>query len=76
MDPGEMLKILMEENNIKSKDLVTILDVSKGMVSSILNYRRGLSKDNIHKFSRYFKVSQEAFKRPYKLIGEQDLKTV
>ncbi len=76
MDPVEMLKILMKENNIKSKDLVEILGVSKGMVSSILNYRRGFSKENIRTLSRYFKISQEAFNRPYKLIGEKNLTTV
>jgi HTH-type transcriptional regulator/antitoxin HigA len=75
-DPVEMLKSLMEENNIKSKDLVKILGVSKGMVSSTLNYRRGLSKDNIRTLSRHFKISQEAFNRPYKLIGEKHLTTV
>ena len=58
----------MEERPLKSKDLVVILDVSKGYVSDILNYKKGLSKDVIRKLAEHFKVSQEAFNRPYKLV--------
>ncbi len=69
-DPIELLKALMEEHNLKAKDLVGILNLSKGTVSKILNYHKGLSKDTIRKLSYYFKLSQEAFNRPYKLINE------
>ncbi len=69
-DPVELLKSLMSENNLKAKDLVDILDLSKGTVSKILNYHKGLSKDTIRKLSDFFKVSQEAFNRPYKLKNE------
>ena len=69
-DPVELLKVLMEEHGLKAKDLVDILELSKGTVSKILNYHKGLSKDTIRKLSDYFKLSQEAFNRPYKLIHE------
>ncbi|WP_026473358.1 helix-turn-helix domain-containing protein [Alkaliflexus imshenetskii] len=69
-DPIELLKTLMEEHDLKAKDLVNILDLSKGTVSKILNYHKGLSKDTIRRLSDYFKLSQEAFNRPYKLIHE------
>ncbi len=69
-DPIELLKALMEERDLKSKDLVDILDLSKGTVSKILNYHKGLSKDTIRKLSDYFKLSQEAFNRPYRLVHE------
>ena len=69
-DPIELLNALMEEHDLKAKDLVDILDLSKGTVSKILNYHKGLSKDTIRKLSDYFKLSQEAFNRPYKLIHE------
>jgi HTH-type transcriptional regulator/antitoxin HigA len=69
-DPIELLKALMKENNLISKDLMKILNVSKGLISSVLNYRRGLSKENIRLLSEYFKISQEAFNRPYKLDSE------
>jgi HTH-type transcriptional regulator/antitoxin HigA len=70
LNPVELIKALMEENNLKSKDLIEILDLSKGTISKILNYHKGLSKDTIRKLSHYFKVSQEAFNRPYKLVNE------
>jgi HTH-type transcriptional regulator/antitoxin HigA len=70
LNPVELIKALMEENNLKSKDLIEILDLSKGTISKILNYHKGLSKDTIRKLSNYFKVSQEAFNRPYKLVNE------
>ena len=69
-DPIELLKGLMEEHHLKAKDLVEILDLSKGTISKILNYQKGLSKDTIRRLSEYFKLSQEAFNRPYKLINQ------
>jgi len=68
-DPIELLRRLMEDHNLKAKDLVDILDLSKGTVSKILNYHKGLSKETIRRLSDYFKLSQEAFNRPYKLIN-------
>lgn len=70
LNPIELLKALMHENNLKSKDLVEILGISKGTVSKILNYHKGLSKETIRKLAEYFKVSQESFNRPYKLVNE------
>ena len=69
VDPIHLLNSLMEEHNMKAKDLVHLLTVSKGYVSDILHYKKGLSKEVIRKLSDYFKVSQEAFNRPYKLKG-------
>ena len=73
LSPVELIKTLMGSNNLKSKDLVEILGLSKGTVSKILNYQKGLSKETIRKLSNYFKVSQEAFNRPYKLINEVNM---
>jgi HTH-type transcriptional regulator/antitoxin HigA len=70
LNPVELIKALMEENDLKPKDLIDILDLTKGTISKILNYHKGLSKETIRKLSDYFKVSQEAFNRPYKLINE------
>jgi len=66
-NPIELLKSLMSEHKLKSKDLVEILGVSKGLVSDILNYKKGLSKEIIRTLSSYFSVNQEAFNRSYKL---------
>lgn len=66
-DPITLLTALMEERGLKAKNLVEILGVSKGLISDILNYKKGLSKEIIRALSGYFKVSQDAFNRPYKL---------
>lgn len=68
LDPVQLLHSLMDEHNMKAKDLVELLDISKGYVSDILNYKKGLSKDVIRKLADRFKISQEAFNRPYKLV--------
>ena len=68
VDPVNLLHSFMTEHNLKAKDLVELLEVSKGYVSDILNYKKGLSKDVIRKLAEHFKVSQEAFNRPYKLV--------
>ena len=68
VDPIQFLQSLMNEHNLKAKNLVETLDISKGYVSDILNYKKGLSKDVIRKLAHHFKVSQEAFNRPYKLV--------
>ena len=67
VDPIRLLHSFMNDHNLKAKDLVQILDISKGYVSDILNYKKGLSKDVIRKLAERFKVNQEAFNRPYKL---------
>jgi HTH-type transcriptional regulator / antitoxin HigA len=68
LDPIQLLHSFITEHNLKAKDLVDILEISKGYVSDILNYKKGLSKEVIRKLADYFKVSQEAFNRPYKLV--------
>ncbi|MGV3508240.1 MAG: helix-turn-helix domain-containing protein [Sphingobacteriaceae bacterium] len=67
-DPITMLRSFMEDHHMKPQDLTTILGISKGYVSDILNYKKGLSKEVIRKLAEYFKVRQEAFNRPYKLV--------
>jgi HTH-type transcriptional regulator/antitoxin HigA len=68
LDPIQLLHSFIKDHNLKAKDLVNILGISKGYVSDILNYKKGLSKEVIRKLAGYFKVSQEAFNRSYKLI--------
>lgn len=71
LNPVQLIQSLMEEHQLKAKDLVEILGISKGYVSDILNYKKGLSKDVIRKMAFHFKVSQEAFNRPYSLKLDQ-----
>jgi len=68
LNPVELLKKLMAENNLRAKDIAGILNLSKGTVSKILNYQKGLSKETIRKLAVHFKLNQEAFNRPYKLV--------
>lgn len=67
VDPIQLIHSLMIEHQLKHKDLVGILGVSKGLVSDILNYKKGLSKEIIRTLSKYFSLSQETFNRPYQL---------
>lgn len=67
LDPVALLRALMNERGLKAGDLARILQVSKGLVSDILNYKKGISKDVIRELSVYFKVSHETFNRPYQL---------
>jgi len=66
-EPIALLKSLMKDNKMKAGDLATLLDVSKGLVSDILNYKKGFSKEIIRKLSVRFKLNQQAFNRPYEL---------
>lgn len=77
LDPVELLKYILEENNMKAKGLAEILGLTKGTVSKILNYQKGFSKATIRKLACHFKMQQEAFNRPYPLEGQlsKDLKS-
>ncbi|MCX6307533.1 MAG: hypothetical protein NTY32_01450 [Bacteroidia bacterium] len=70
LDPVQLLKALLNEHQLKAKDLVEILGITKGTISKILSYQKGFSKEVIRALSMYFKVSQEAFNRPYKLLTD------
>ena len=66
-EPIVLLKSLMKDHKMKAVDLANLLDVSEGLVSDILNYKKGLSKETIRILSEKFKLNQEAFNRPYEL---------
>lgn len=74
-DPIALLRSFMADRGLKSQHLVEVLGVSKGYVSDILNYKKGLSKEVIRKLADYFKVRQEAFNRHYKLMPSTDTYT-
>jgi len=71
LNPIELIKALMTENQLRARDLVEILGLSKGTVSKILNYQKGLSKGTIRTLSQHFKVSQEAFNKSYELVSRE-----
>jgi HTH-type transcriptional regulator / antitoxin HigA len=72
VDPVTLLRSFMEEQQLKATDLVELLRVSKGYVSEILNYKKGMSKEVIRKLAERFKVSHEAFNRAYDLKTAND----
>ena len=69
LDPDQLLKSLMNDRNMKPVSLAELLGVSKGLVSDILNYKKGLSKEIIRKLADTFKLSHEAFNRRYDLVA-------
>jgi len=68
-DPIALLRSFMQDHHLKPQHMTGILGISKGYVSDILNYKKGLSKEVIRKLADCFKVRQEAFNRPYKLVS-------
>jgi HTH-type transcriptional regulator/antitoxin HigA len=69
-DPIELLKSLMTDHKMKSVELARLLKVSAGLVSDMLSYKKGLSKETIRILAEKFKLNQEAFNRQYKLKSE------
>ncbi len=62
LDPIEVIKLKMEENGMKAKDLEPLLG-SKGHVSSILSGRRELTLTSAKKLRDYFNIPAEIFIR-------------
>jgi HTH-type transcriptional regulator/antitoxin HigA len=67
LDPVQLLKSLMKDHQLKSIDLANKIKVSPGLISDIMNYKKGFSKDVIRKLAIIFKMSHEAFNRAYEL---------
>ncbi|MGI8639225.1 MAG: helix-turn-helix domain-containing protein [Pyrinomonadaceae bacterium] len=58
--PNEILKFLMEENDLRQKDLLPIFG-SSGITSEVVNGKRSISKEQAKKLAEFFKVSVELF---------------
>lgn len=58
--PEEVLAELIDQNNLRQKDLVPLLG-PESVVSEIVNGKRALSAANIEKLSRKFNVSPAVF---------------
>lgn len=67
-DPIELIRSLMKDHKMKAVDLAKLLNVSEGLVSDMLNYKKGLSKETIRLLSERYKLNQMAFNRPYTLV--------
>ena len=75
LDPVSLLKSFMDNHHIKAIELSGILGISRGYMSDILHYKKGLSKEVIRKLSSFFKVRQDAFNRAYNLKQQNQLQT-
>jgi HTH-type transcriptional regulator/antitoxin HigA len=58
--PVEVLRALMEANELRQKDMVPIFG-SESIVSEVLHKKRALNKTHIEKLSKQFKVSPAVF---------------
>jgi HTH-type transcriptional regulator/antitoxin HigA len=58
--PVEVLRTLMDANDLRQKDLVSIFG-SESIVSEILHKKRDLNKTHIEKLSKRFNVSPAVF---------------
>jgi HTH-type transcriptional regulator/antitoxin HigA len=56
----KLLKFLLEEHNLRQKDLVPIFK-TESIVSEILNGKRDLTVRHIQELAKFFKISPEMF---------------
>lgn len=56
----ELLKVLMEEQDLRQKDLVPIFK-TESIVSAVLHGRRKLTVEHIQKLAEFFYISPAAF---------------
>lgn len=59
-EPEDVLRFLMEQNNLKGADLSKELG-GQSVVSFILNGKRRLTRDQIKRLSRRFHISEASF---------------
>jgi HTH-type transcriptional regulator / antitoxin HigA len=57
----EFLQHLMEGKGMKQSDLIGVLSMSSGLISSIVNGKRQVSNDQAKKLGAYFSVSPSLF---------------
>jgi HTH-type transcriptional regulator/antitoxin HigA len=58
--PVEVLRTLMDANDLRQKDLAPIFG-SESIVSEVLHKKRGLNKTHIEKLSKRFNISPAVF---------------
>jgi HTH-type transcriptional regulator / antitoxin HigA len=60
VEPRRLLKSLLEQRELKQRDLIPILGAS-GTVSDILSGKRSISKSQAKKLAGFFRISAEYF---------------
>ncbi len=69
-NPIEIIKLKMSYMNLKQKDLIGIIG-SRGVVSEVMNKKRGLSKAMIRSLSDFLNINQDILNTPYELCQEK-----
>ena len=59
-DPVEALRVLMEDRNIRQRDLIPVFG-SSSVASDVLNGKRSISKAHARKLAEYFHVPASLF---------------
>lgn len=67
--PVEILKELMEENQITQRELSRRIEVSPQLINDILKYRREITKNIAYKLAIEFALKPVVFFKQYKLQG-------
>lgn len=67
-DPIALVKSFMHDHDLDAQELSKISGASEDDILKILNYRKPMSQTLCKALSKYFKVSEQAFDRPYKLV--------
>ena len=66
IDPIEMIKIRMEDLDLKPADLAKAYG-DKGTISKVLNYKQPLSLNMIRLFSKMLRIPTDLLTKEYKL---------
>lgn len=67
LNPVELLKNLIEENELTQTSLADRIDISPQLMNDIIKYRREITKGVAYKLAEEFKMNIETFVRPYRL---------
>jgi HTH-type transcriptional regulator/antitoxin HigA len=60
-NPHEMLHYLMEQRELKQRDLLPMFGGSRGLTSEVVSGKRAVSKAQAKKLAEFFHVSVEVF---------------
>jgi len=67
MNPIEVLEYLLKENEMSKSQLAREINVSRQLITDIINYSRDLTKSTIIKLSKRFKLNPSIFIKEYRL---------
>ena len=70
MNPVELLKYLLNEHELTKSELARKLNVSRQLITEIVNYKRNISKKMVMKLSKYFNMMPRAFSYEYELVDQ------